>query len=94
MIKIFADPSLENFMRSCKEFAIETGFVTSRVGKLIELAEKSGVVGAAQNMLGEAIHALVTVDKVEDVIQAFKKAMPSEKIIITKIALQGPHRLR
>ena len=92
--KILADPSLENFMRACKEFAIGTGLVTSRVQKLIELAEKAGAVGAAQNMVGEAVHALVTVDKVEGVVQAFKKVMPSEKIIIAKIDLQGARRLR
>jgi hypothetical protein len=45
-------------------------------------------------MVGEAAHALVTVDKAEDVVQAFKKVMPSEKIIIAKIDLQGARRLR
>ena len=92
--KILADPSLENFLRTCKEFAMKTGFTTSRVQKLIELAEKAGAVGATQNMLGEAVHAVVTIDKVEDVIQAFKKVMPSEKIIVAKIDLQGPRMLR
>jgi len=92
--KILADPSLENLMRACKGFAIGTGLVTSRVRKLIELAENTGAVGAAQNMVGEAVHALVTVDKVDDVVQAFKKVMSSEKIIIAKIDLQGARRLR
>jgi len=91
--KILADPSLENFMRACKEFAVGTGLFTSRVRKLIELAEKSGAIGAAQNMVGEAVHALVMVDKVEAVVQAFKKTMPSEKILITKIDFQGARRL-
>jgi pantoate kinase len=92
--KILANPSLENFMRACKEFAMGTGLITSRVQKLIELAEKAGAIGAAQNMVGEAVHALVTVDKAENVIQTFKKVMPSEKIIIAKIDLQGARRLR
>ncbi len=91
--KILADPSLENFMRACKEFAMGIGLVTSRVRKLIELAEKAGAVGAAQNMVGEAVHALATVDRVEGVVQAFKKVMSTEKIIIAKIDLQGARRL-
>ncbi len=91
---ILADPSLENFMQTCKKFAVETHLVTSRTGKLIELVEKSGAIGAAQNMVGEAVHALVTLDKVEDVVQAFKKVMPSEKILVTKIDLQGARLLR
>lgn len=91
--KILVDPSLENFMRTCKEFAIETGLVTSRVQKLIELAEKSGAIGATQNMVGEAVHALVTIDKVKSVVQAFKKTMSSEKILVAKIDLQGARQL-
>jgi pantoate kinase len=87
--KILAKPSLENFMGACKQFAIGTGFATKRVQKLIELAEKAGAIGAAQNMLGEAVHALVTVDKIESVHEAFKKLLPEEKIIISNIDLQG-----
>jgi pantoate kinase len=92
--KILADPSLKNFMRACKEFAMETGFVTSRVRKLIELAEGAGAIGATQNMLGEAVHALVTVEKVKDVFQAFSKVMPSKNVTIARIDLQGPRRLK
>ncbi len=91
--KILDDPSLENFMRACKEFAIGAGLVTSRVRKLIEVAEKAGAVGAAQNMVGEAVHALVTLDKVDGVVKALKKVVPTEKIIIAKIDLQGARRL-
>ena len=87
--KILAEPSLENFMGACKEFAVGTGFATERVQKLIELSEKAGAIGAAQNMLGEAVHALVTVDKMGSVHEAFKKLLPAEKIIIANIDLQG-----
>ncbi|MCZ2809465.1 MAG: hypothetical protein O2V44_08935 [Candidatus Bathyarchaeota archaeon] len=87
--KILADPSLKNFLGACKEFAVGTGFVTGRVQKLIELAEEAGAIGAAQNMLGEAVHALVKVDKMESVHEAFKKLLPEEKIIIANIDLQG-----
>jgi pantoate kinase len=87
--KILADPSLENFMRACKEFAFGTGLATERVQKLIEVAEKSGAVGATQNMLGEAVHALVIADRVEDVFGAFERFLPEEKIIIANIDFQG-----
>jgi pantoate kinase len=87
--RILAEPSLENFMEACKQFAVGTGFATERVQKLIELSEKAGAVGAAQNMLGEAVHALVTVDKMGSVHEAFKKLLPAEKIIIANIDLQG-----
>ena len=91
--KILASPSLENFLKACKEFAIGTGLITNRVRRLIELAEKAGAIGATQNMVGEAVHALATVDKTENVAQAFRKVLPSEKVIIAKIDLQGARRL-
>jgi pantoate kinase len=87
--RILADPSLKNFMMACKEFAFQTGFATSRVKKLIDLSENAGAIGAAQNMLGEAVHALVTVDSVAAVHKAFKKLLPEEKILIAKIDFQG-----
>ena len=87
--KIIADPSLKNFMAACKEFALETGFATVHVQKLMALSEKAGAIGAAQNMLGEAVHALATVDTVEAVHEVFKRLLPDEKIIVAKLDFQG-----
>ena len=92
--RILADPSLENFMGASKEFSIRTGFATSRVQKLMELAEKAGAIGVAQNMLGEAVHALVTVDSMASVHEAFKKLLPEEKILVAKIDSQGARIIR
>lgn len=87
--EILAEPSLENFMRSCKEFALKTGLATKRVIKLMTAAEKAGAVGAAQNMLGEAVHALVKRDKVKSVVEAFEKVLPSDRIVVAEVSLQG-----
>jgi len=92
--RILAEPSLETFMKASKEFAIKTGFVTERVRRLIENAEKAGAVGAAQNMVGEAVHALVLEDKVDDVVEVFKKVLPKEKILVAKIDFRGAHLVR
>jgi pantoate kinase len=94
LTKIVANPSLDNFMKSCKEYAIGTGFVTERVRNLIELSENAGAIGAAQNMLGEAVHALVHVDRVEAVYDAFRAVLPEEKIITAKIDFQGARLIR
>ena len=91
---ILAEPSLENFMGASKEFALKTGFATERVKNLMESAEKAGAVGAAQNMVGEAVHALVLKDKVDDVVGVFKKALPKEKILLAKIDFRGAHLVR
>jgi len=92
--RILAEPSPENFMRASKEFAINTGFATERVRKLMENAEKAGAVGAAQNMVGEAVHALVLKDTVDEVVEVFKKVLPEEKVLVAKIDFRGAHLVR
>jgi len=92
--KILAEPSLENFLRASKEFAVKTGLVTERVKRLMALVEKAGAIGAAQNMVGEAVHALTTAENVEEVKQVFKRVLPNEKVLSGKVDLQGVRLLR
>jgi len=87
--KILADPSLEGFLHACREFAEKTGLATQRIRKLMNAAEKAGSVGVAQNMLGEAVHALVEEDKVKSVVKAFERFLSREKIVVAEISLQG-----
>jgi len=91
--KILVEPSLENFMHSCKEFALRTGLATKRVVELMATAEEAGAVGAAQNMLGEAVHALVKRNKVKNVVEAFEKVLPPDKIVVSEVSLQGAQLL-
>jgi pantoate kinase len=76
-------------MHECNDFAIKTGFATPNVRKLIRLAEDGGAIGAAQNMVGEAVHALVPLDQLETVVESFKTVLPSDNILVASIDLQG-----
>ena len=87
--KILSEPSLENFLSASKEFAVKTGFATERVKRLMSSAESAGAIGATQNMLGEAVHALVKRDNVKGVVETFGKVLPPDKIVETKVSLQG-----
>jgi len=87
--KILSEPSLENFLACCRDFAEKTGFMTERVRTLIRLAEGAGAIGAAQNMVGEATHALTTLGNAENVVQAFKRVLPQEKILVAHVDIQG-----
>jgi len=87
--KILSEPSLENFLACCCDFAEKTGFMTERVRTLIRLAEGAGAIGAAQNMVGEAVHALTTLENAENVVQAFKRVLPQEKILVAHVDIQG-----
>jgi pantoate kinase len=86
---ILAEPSVENFMECCLDFAEKTGFMTQRVRRLIKLAEEAGAVGVAQNMVGEAVHALVLEENAAEIAEAFKQVLPNEKILTAKIDFQG-----
>lgn len=87
--RILAEPSLENFLGSCRQFAETTGLATKRVTKLMDTAEKAGAIGAAQNMLGEAVHALVKRDEVNSVLAAFERLLPRDKIVVAEVSLSG-----
>jgi pantoate kinase len=73
----------------CWEFAENAGFATERVRKLVRSAKKAGAVGAAQNMVGEAVHAVAYEENAAAVAEAFKKALPKENITVSKIDFQG-----
>jgi pantoate kinase len=87
--RILSEPSLENFLSCCREFAEKTGFTTERVRTLMRLADKAKAIGAAQNMVGEAVHALTTLENAENVVQAFKQVLPPNKILTAQVDLQG-----
>ena len=87
--KILSEPSLENFLACCREFAENTGFMTERLRTLMRLAEKAGAIGSAQNMVGEAVHALTTLENVENVVQTFKQVLPRDKILAAHVDIQG-----
>jgi pantoate kinase len=87
--QILAEPTLENFLASCWDFAQKAGFATENIRKLVQLAEKAGAVGATQNMIGEAVHAVVLEENAASVAEAFKQLLPNEKILTSKIDFQG-----
>ena len=89
VILLVSEPSLESFLRSAHEFAVKTGLATKRVVRLMDAAEEAGAVGAAQNMLGEAVHALVERDKVKNVVEVFERVLPRDKIVVAEVSLQG-----
>jgi pantoate kinase len=86
---ILAEPTLENFLDCCWEFSQKAGFATEKICQLVAFAKKAGAVGAAQNMIGEAVHAVVHEEYVNSVAEAFKQTLPPQQVIISKIDFQG-----
>ena len=86
---IMDEPSVDNFLACCLDFSEKTGFMTSRTKKLVKLAEKAGAVGSAQNMVGEAVHALASKENAENIAEAFRQILPNERVLKTEIDFQG-----
>ncbi len=87
--EILAEPTLENFLGCCWQFAQDAGFATDRVKHLVNLAKRAGAIGAAQNMVGEAVHAVVLEENSVGVVEAFKQVLPQEGIVVSKIDFEG-----
>jgi pantoate kinase len=87
--EILGEPSVENFLACCLEFAEKTGFMTQRLRRLVKLAEDAGAVGAAQNMVGEVVHAVTLEENAENLAEAFKQVLPNEKVLVAKVDFQG-----
>ncbi len=94
MEAILAEPTLRNFLDRCWEFSQNAGFATRNVRRLVKLAKEAGAVGATQNMLGEAVHAVVLEENADRVAEAFKEVLPSEKVITSKIDFQGARLIK
>ncbi len=86
---ILAKPTIENFLECCWDFSQKAGFATEKISKLVASAKKAGAVGAAQNMIGEAVHAIVHEENADSVAEAFKQTLPPQQVIISKIDFQG-----
>jgi len=91
---ILDEPSLENFLACCLEFAEKTGFMTRHVKELAQLAKQAGAVGAAQNMVGEAIHAVTPDENAETIVEAFRQVLPKQSILKSKIDFQGARLIK
>ena len=86
---IMDDPSPENFMESCRRFAVESGLATERAMRMVDAAVEAGAIGATQNMVGEAVHALATAEHVDGVVEAFRKFVPDDRILVAEVSPHG-----
>jgi pantoate kinase len=91
---ILAEPSLENFLDQCWAFSQKAGFANENICALVNAAKKAGAVGAAQNMIGEAVHAVVHEENAVSVAEAFKNTLPQNQVLISKIDFQGARLIK
>ena len=89
MDAIMQNPTLSTFLAESRKFGQEAGFETRTVTRLISNMMEHGAAGAAQNMIGEAVHCVANERKVGTIVNAVKRAFPSAKVFAVPLDNQG-----
>ncbi|MEM4718895.1 MAG: hypothetical protein QW330_02430 [Nitrososphaerota archaeon] len=74
--EILENPTPEIFLEKSREFALETGLATKRVQEIFRELERLRLIGYAQNMIGEACHALALKEDAEAAVMRLKEVFP------------------
>ena len=82
-----------NFMSASKRFAYGLGLMSPQTVRLIDVMEAAGAIGATQNMLGQAVHAIADEDQASSVLAAVKKHFPRVQVFSCSLDLAGARLL-
>lgn len=90
--RILENPTPKTFMSECRRFAEHLGLLSVQARRALSMANQVGAVGATQNMLGDAIHALVELEDSAKLCNRFRRAFPRAVVFTSRIE-QGGARL-
>jgi pantoate kinase len=82
-------PTLPVFLKESRKFGKKTGFETPRISRLISTVISAGAIGAAQNMIGEAVHAVVEESKTASVLKVVRAEFPTAKAFVSRLEPEG-----
>jgi len=85
MQSIRQDPRLESFLAESRNFGSAVGFQTPNVARLISAMVSAGSIGAAQNMIGEAVHGVVKDSNIKNVMKIVRRAFPSARVFAAQL---------
>lgn len=89
MREICRKPNLATFLHESRKFSQEIGFQGPDVKKLIDIMISGGAVGAAQNMIGKAVHGVAETRKVYRILKSLRERFPSATVFVTQLDEQG-----
>jgi pantoate kinase len=87
-------PSLITFLDESRKFGHQAGFETPAVTRIISTMMSAGAIGAAQNMVGQAVHAVAEDSRVQKIVRAVRAAFPMGKVFASPIDRQGVRLLK
>jgi len=83
--RVLAEPTLERMAKEGELFTKRIGIENSDVASLIKRAKKAGAAYASQNMVGEAMHAVVPTRKADAVADALRDAPMKPRVDVLEI---------
>jgi pantoate kinase len=87
-------PNLATFLSEARKFGAEAGFETAQVSRVIQTMISAGAIGAAQNMIGEAVHAVAPDPKVKKILAAVRRDFPSANVFASQLDNRGVRLLK
>jgi len=91
MRRLAADPRLETLLREARRFAESSGIGDRELLSIADQLVAAGAIGATQNMIGRAVHAVVHRRRLPDVVRAASEHGGS--LIVSGIYDGGPRPL-
>jgi pantoate kinase len=86
-------PELSTFLSAARRFSHASGFQTPETRKAIEELIANGAVGAAQNMIGEAVHGVIETSRASRMSKVIRSRFRSAKVFVTNLDDTGLHLL-
>ena len=82
---VLAEPTLDRMAKEGEVFTRKMGIVNEDVASLIRTAKRAGATYASQNMVGEAMHAIVPVRRASKVAAAMDRSSPSARVDVLEL---------
>jgi len=89
MASIRRKPELRTFLSEARRFGETVGFQSPNVTRLIEAMVSAGAIGAAQNMIGEAVHGVTHSNRANRALIKLRKEFPSATIFVCNLDTRG-----
>jgi pantoate kinase len=89
MESIRQKPELHTFLTEARKFGQEIGLESPDITNLIDTMMSAGAIGAAQNMIGKAVHGVVENRNAIRVFRLVKKKFPTATVFLSHLDERG-----
>jgi len=89
MESIRQKPELHTFLTEARKFGQEIGLESPDITNLLDTMMSAGAIGAAQNMIGKAVHGVVEDRKAVQVFRLVKKKFPTATVFVSRLDERG-----